>query len=262
MPDADAIVIEPTSISRPGGHRGWVRTCHWAIAVSFLILAVSGVIILAVHPRLYWGEVGNDLVPALLEFPLSNNNRPDDYASLIQFTEVPGTPVTATRDYEHEAFFNENGWARSLHFLAAWILAITGLCFAIVGMMSGHVLRDLLPRFRDLSPSALWHDLRSHLRPAVEPRAVGGPPYGLLQKISYSGVLFVALPLMLVTGLTMSPAVTAALPFLLDLFGGYQSARTIHFFCFAALTLFLVAHVAMVIATGFRRQLRAMILGN
>ncbi|MGH8166150.1 MAG: cytochrome b/b6 domain-containing protein [Woeseiaceae bacterium] len=88
------------------------------------------------------------------------------------------------------------------------------------------------------------------------------PPYGLLQKLTYSGVVFVALPLMVITGLTMAPAVTAAHPWLLDLFGGYQSARTVHFFGFALLVLFVIIHLSMVVVTGFRRQLRAMLLGR
>jgi thiosulfate reductase cytochrome b subunit len=90
----------------------------------------------------------------------------------------------------------------------------------------------------------------------------GGPPYGLAQRMAYAGVVFGLLPLMVVTGLTMSPAVTSAYPVLLDLFGGYQSARTLHFFGFAALILFLAIHFIMVIVTGFRRQMRAMILGK
>jgi thiosulfate reductase cytochrome b subunit len=94
------------------------------------------------------------------------------------------------------------------------------------------------------------------------PRARGGPPYGPLQKLSYAVVVFIALPLTVLTGLTMSPAVTAAYPGLLDLFGGSQSARTIHFVLFAVLVLFLIVHVAMVALTGFKRQMRAMTIGG
>jgi len=243
------------------GHRWWVRACHWIIAAGVLVLAFTGIMILAVHPRLYWGEVGNDLAPALIELPLSGNSRPMDYGKATLFGDVPGAPITATRDYEHDYFFNNNGWGRSLHFLAAWFLVVTGLLYVLAGLVTGHARRELLPRIRELSPASLWRDVVAHLRPNAAPASVG-PPYGLLQKLSYSVVVFVALPLMLVTGLTMAPAVTAAYPSLLDLFGGYQSARTIHFFCFAFLFLFLLAHLAMVIATGFRRQLRAMTLGK
>lgn len=130
-----------------------------------------------------------------------------------------------------------------------------------MGIVTGHIWRKLLPRARDLVPRALWQDLTSHLHLKFG-SAGGGPPYGLLQRCAYASVFLIALPLMVVTGLTMSPAVTAAYPILLDLFGGYQSARTLHFFGFAALVLFLIVHVAMVVLTGFRRQLRAMILGD
>jgi thiosulfate reductase cytochrome b subunit len=239
-------------------HPRWVRICHWIAAASFLTLALRGFLILMVHPRLYLGHSGNDLTPALLSLPISNNHRPDELHSRVVFSEVPGAPVTAERNYE---IFNQNGWARSLHFLVAWILVGVGALYVALGVVGGHIGRDLLPRARELAPRALLQDLKSHLRPGVG--AIGaGPPYGLLQKLSYTGVMLVVLPLMVATGLTMSPAVAAAYPLLLDAFGGYQTARTIHFFGFAVLILFLLVHVAMVIATGFGRQLRAMTWGN
>jgi thiosulfate reductase cytochrome b subunit len=240
------------------GHRRWVRVCHWLAAAAFLTLAVSGFLILLVHPRLYLGHAGNDLTPALLSLPISNNHRPDELHSRVVFTEVPGAPVTAERNY---SIFNQTGWARSLHFLTAWILVAVGATYVAVGFASGHIRTTLMPRVRELAPRALLQDLKSHLR-----RATGaidtGPPYGLLQKLAYSLVMLVILPLMVATGLTMAPVVTASYPFLLDLFGGYQTARTIHFFGFASLVLFLLIHLAMVIATGFGRQLRAMTLGS
>jgi thiosulfate reductase cytochrome b subunit len=107
----------------------------------------------------------------------------------------------------------------------------------------------------------VWHDVISHLRLQVPP-ARSESPYGVLQKCAYLTVVFVAAPLMAFTGLAMSPAVTAAMPFLLTVFGGYQSARTLHFFSFAALLLFVAVHVAMVILSGFRQQIRAMTVGD
>jgi thiosulfate reductase cytochrome b subunit len=246
------------SITPSRGHSRWVRTCHWIAAASFMALAVSGFFILMVHPRLYLGHVGNDLTPALLTLPISNNYRPDDLQSRVVFTELPGAPVSAERNF---AIFNQNGWARSLHFLAAWILVGTGAVYFLLGVFSGHVRRDLLPRSRELSPRSLLQDLRNHFPPRVAPAGIG-LPYGLLQKLSYAAVMFVVLPLMVATGLTMSPAIAAAYPMLLDVFGGHQTARTIHFFGFTVLLLFLIVHVAMVIASGFGRQLRAMTWGS
>jgi len=254
---ASAAVPKAASAAREG-HRAWVRVCHWTVAVSFLVLCFSGIYIFAVHPRLYWGEVGNSLTPALLEIPITANHRPEGWERTATFPLRDGEVFTASRTYE---IFNQNGWARSLHFLAAWFLVITGLVYLITGIVSGHARRNLAPRAHDLSFSRLWQDAREHLRVKLAPSG-GGPPYGLLQRLSYSAVVFVFLPLMVLTGMTMSPAITAAFPLLLDLFGGYQSARTIHFFCFAALFAFLIVHVAMVLMTGAGRQLRGMILGR
>ena len=240
------------------GHARWVRASHWVLAASVLTLAFSGFEILMVHPRLYWGKAGNDLTPALFELPISRNYHHGGWAPPVTF--VPGAHpiVSAARTYD---IFNQNSWGRSLHFLAAWFLVLSGLIYLLVGLASGHLWRDLLPRWRELTPRLLWRDVVTHLRLPLPP-AAGGPPYGLLQKLSYAFVILIALPLMLLSGLAMAPAVTAAYPGLLDLFGGSQSARTIHFFAFAALVLFLIVHVVMVALTGFRRQLRAMTLGT
>jgi len=232
------------------------------LAASVLTLADSGFIILMSHPRLYWGAVGNDLTPALFELPISRNYHHGGWTEPLMFFRGTGTGATAivsrARTYD---IFNQNGWARSLHFLAAWFLIVAALIYLAAGLIGGHLRRHLIPRPRELSPRSLWRDILAHVHLPM-PRSSGGPPYGPLQKLAYFGVVFLTLPLIVVTGLTMAPAVTAAYPGLLDLFGGSQSARTIHFFAFAALVLFLVVHVAMVLLTGFRRQLRAMILGD
>jgi thiosulfate reductase cytochrome b subunit len=240
------------------GHARWVRISHWILAASVITLAVTGFVILMAHPRLYWGAVGNDLTPALFELPISRNYMHGGWAAPMTFFPETNPVVSEARTYD---IFNENGWARSLHFLAAWCLVVTALIYLAAGLVGGHLRRHLIPRARELSPRLLWRDIVTHLRLPM-PRAPGGPPYGLLQKLVYFVVVFLALPLIVVTGLTMSPAVTAAYPVLLDVFGGSQSARTIHFFAFAALLLFLVVHVAMVVLTGFKRQMRAMILGD
>ena len=240
------------------GHRRWVRISHWLIAFSIITLGISGVFILAVHPRLYWGEVGNDLLPAILEIPISANHQPDGWQRTLDFTEVSQTAFSANRLYP---IFNQNGWARSLHFLAAWFFLLAGLIYALAGFVSGHAKRSLLPKRGDFSLAGLKKDVLDHIKPRIG--AIGvGPPYGIVQRISYGIVIYIVMPLMVVTGLAMAPAITAALPILLDIFGGFQSARTVHFFSFAALLSFFVVHVTMVFITGFRKQMRAMILGN
>jgi thiosulfate reductase cytochrome b subunit len=250
-------VPEPASAAKEG-HRAWVRTCHWVGVLSFLALVYSGIFIFAVHPRLYWGEVGNSLTPALLEIPITANHRPDGWQRTATFPLGDGDIFTATRTY---SIFNQNGWARSLHFLAAWLLVAAGLVYFVTGIVTGHARKNLLPPFRDLKTGAPLEEARKYLKGDFGVSG-GGAPYGSLQRLSYSIVIFFLFPLMIMTGMTMSPAMTATFPFLLDVFGGFQSARTIHFFTFAALVLFLFGHVAMVFLTGAGRQLRAMMLGR
>jgi len=239
-------------------HAGWVRCTHWIAAVGVVVLAFSGVVILMSHPRLYWGEVGNELTPALIELPISRNHRHGGWEASVPFFEGAASPVSASRTYE---IFNQNGWARSLHFLAAWFLTATGVVYVSLGLLTGHLRRHLVPLSGEFTPRSAWQDVVSHLRLRIPP-ATGGPQYGLLQKCTYLGVVFVVAPVAIVTGLAMSPAVTAAYPLLSGLFGGFQSARTVHFFAFVVLVGFAVAHVAMIVASGFRRHMRAMTLGR
>ena len=239
-------------------HEAWVRISHWIAAVTILTLAFSGVTILMAHPRLYWGNAGNDLTPALFELKISRNYKHGGWIGTTPFFAGADSPVSAVRTYD---IFNQNGWARSLHFLAAWGFVIPGVLYLLNGLAGGHFRSRVLPRRSELAVRPLWADLREHLRLRV-PTAAGGPQYGVLQKMAYSLVIFVAAPLMVLTGLTMAPAVTAAVPVLLRAFGGYQSARTIHFFTFVVLGLFTLGHVVMVVRSGFRRQMRGMTLGR
>ena len=246
------------SVDDQSGHAAWVRVIHWVATVSVLTLALTGVVILMAHPRLYWGEVGNDLTPALLELPISRNHQHGGWEEPQPFFADVSGPVSASRTF---AIFNQNGWGRSLHFLGAWGLVIPGAAYLMLGIFGGHFRAHVWPGAPELAPGVVWRDVVDHLRWHI-PSASRGPRYGVLQKSAYTAVLFIVVPLILVTGLAMSPAVTAALPVLLDIFGGYQSARTIHFFMFVALLLFVFVHIVMVIASGFRRQITAMTWGE
>ena len=259
----------PTPPRRPA-HALWVRLCHWLLAASVLALSVSGFVVLMAHPRLYWGEAGNDLTPALLELPVSRNYRHGGWEQTVVFSDARAAAdgsahgdgssraiVSASRTYE---IFNQNGWARSLHFLAAWALVATGVAYLLAGVVTGHVARDLLPRAHDLAAATLWRDLVARLRGSNAVHL--GPPYGALQRCAYFGVAFLALPLLTVTGLAMSPAVTAAYPAFASVWGGSQSARTIHFLAFALVAAFAVGHVLMAARGGFGRHLRALTIGT
>src|SRR5580765_2948178 len=219
-------------------HAVWVRISHWIVTAGVLTLGYTGFVILMAHPRLYWGDAGNDLTPALIELPISRNYQHGGWdLKTPMFQDRVGGPVSADRTFD---IFNKNGWGRSLHFLAAWFVVLSGGVYFLIGLLRGH--------------------FRAHIWPLRA--STPGPDYSLPQKCVYSLVVFVAAPMITLTGLTMSPAVTAAFPLLLSAVGGYQSARTIHFFAFVALALFLIVHVVMVVRSGFRRQLQAMTVGE
>ncbi len=231
-------------------HPLWVRITHWIGTISFLLLIVTGVEILMVHPRLYWG---NDLTKPLFELPVGRNYHHGGWQAVQPFFNYPGSPVSSSRTYD---IFNQNGWGRSLHFLNGWILVITGIVYLLAAIFTGHIRQNLLPKARELTSKNFFREFANHLRMQIA--FVKGPQYGLLQKISYSTVLFFLVPVIVLTGLTMSPAIAAAYPLLLTIFFGAQSARTIHFFAAVLLLLFLVVHVVMIAISGFKRHMRAM----
>ena len=223
-------------------HAALVRVTHWLTTVCFLALLVSGLEIVVSHPRFYWGETGNVLTPTLFSLP------------------IPASRATVPTGYGF-VLPDQNGWSRSLHFQSAWILIFTGLLYVLFGLVTRHFGRNLLPARADLSPRALWKSLVDHL-PFKRQDPADDWSYNVLQRIAYVVVIFVAFPLMIWTGLAMSPAVTSAFPFTVTVFGGQQSARTLHFFATVFLVLFLLVHVVEVWRAGFRSRMRPMLTGR
>jgi thiosulfate reductase cytochrome b subunit len=221
-------------------HAAFVRVTHWITAVAFLALLVTGAEIVLSHPRFYWGETGNSGVQPLfsLHLPSSRDTVPTGYSYVL---------------------LDQNGWSRYLHFEAAWVAVLTALVYFIAGVWSGHFRRNLLPERADWSWRALWAALAKNFRHANRD---DGTSYNLLQRIAYLGVIFVLFPLVIWTGLALSPAFDSAFPWAVNVLGGRQSARTLHFFDSIFLFLFLLVHVAMVILSGFRSRMRAMITGR
>lgn len=209
-------------------HPLWVRLTHWINTGAFLALAVSGFAILLALPRLFWGETGANDAPAWIVLPLPVN-------------------------------LEQTGWGRNLHFLAAWIFVLNGALYGLLALASGHLLRRLAPDRDQLRPRHIAADIRAHLHlkgPGAASR------YNVLQKLAYLGVILVLAPVMLLSGLTMSPGVTAAYPELFTLFGGRQSARTIHFLAAALLVGFLLVHIWQVLANGPFALMRGMVTGH
>ena len=235
---ADAVA---TSKSTPR-HAAMVRITHWVTALCFLALLVSGVEILLSHPRFYWGETGNVLDEPLFRLPLPASRRyiPTGYGYVLP---------------------DQNGWSRSLHFQAAWAVVFAALLYGVFGAVTGHFRKNLIPEHGTLSGRALFAVVGNHVRfrpPGPEERW----SYNVLQRITYLLIIFVLFPLMIWTGLAMSPAIASIFPRAVTLLGGQQSARTIHFFATVLLVLFVVVHVAMIWKAGFRSRVRAMVTGK
>jgi thiosulfate reductase cytochrome b subunit len=153
---------------------------------------------------------------------------------------------------------DQNGWSRYLHFQAAWVTVLVGLVYGVSSFWNGHFRRDLVPVRGERTVRAVRGVIAKYVR--REP--VDGRSYNVVQRIAYLSVVFVLFPLVIWTGLAMSPAFTSAVPWAASALGGRQSARTIHFFVSGALLLFVVVHVAMVIVSGFRSRMRAMVTGG
>jgi thiosulfate reductase cytochrome b subunit len=223
-------------------HSALVRITHWITTLCFFALLVTGVEIVISHPRFYWGETGNVLTPTLFKIPIPSSRAlvPTGYGYVLP---------------------DQNGWSRYLHFQAAWLLVFTGLLYAIHIFFAGHLRKNLLPGKGDLSWRALATAIVKPLR-FQRPTAAEAWSYNGLQRLTYLFVIFVLFPLVIWTGLAMSPAFVSAVPAAVNLLGGQQSARTLHFFVSVALVLFLLVHVLMVLLAGFWSRTRAMVTGR
>ena len=218
----------------PRRHALSTRIWHWVNLVCLVVLFMSGLNISNAHPRLYWGDWGFIPEQAWLEVP-----------------RFPGW-ATIPSHYSLAA-------ARDWHVVFVWIFALSLLGFMVAALVNRHFRRDLVTSRRDWRPAAIRADIRAHLKLNFDH---GAGKYNFLQKLSYGVVIFIMLPLMIFTGMVMSPGMEAAWPWLTELFGGRQSARSIHFLTAFALLGFLLLHVALVLLSGPVRQMRDMISGG
>lgn len=250
-------------------HQLPTRIWHWVNAVTLLILLMSGLMIFNAHPRLYWGEYGANFDRAWLVIGSTADSgylRVGDWR--VDTTGVLGRWTNAEGVEKTWAF---PGWAtiptsysladgRRWHLLFAWVMAIGLTLYMLWTLLRGHLGRDLHVRRAEWSSRHIWHDIKAHARLRF-PTGEAAARYGILQKLSYIGVIFILLPLMIATGLTMSPGINAGAPWLLDVFGGRQSARSIHFIAAWALVAFFIVHIAMVLLAGPVNEVRSMVTG-
>ena len=253
-------------------HALYVRICHWINVVAVTLLLASGLQIFNAHPSLYWGKSSYTGAPALL--------------TMRSATARDGTRMGVTtvlgRDFETTGVLGlsvDNGvqtargfpswmtvpgprWlamGRRWHFFLAWVFVVNGLVYLALAIRSRHVSRELVPDRGDWR--TLGRSIVDHLR-FKHPRGEAAKRYNVLQKLAYLAVIFVLLPMVVLMGLAMSPAMNAFWPGWVDLFGGRQSARTLHFVAAWLLVLFALVHVFQVIVSGFWNNLRSMITGR
>jgi thiosulfate reductase cytochrome b subunit len=256
-------------------HSAVVRVTHWINALCLALLLMSGLRIFNYHPSLYWGNYGYRGVPSFISIGAVEDSEKDELTGITRIagwsfvtTGVLGVSADPDGDPAAMAFPN---WitlpggpglalARDWHFALAWVFAVNGAVYLLFGLMSGHFRRDLAPTAGELRPRHFLAEVWDHIRLRT-PRGEAARRYNVLQKLAYIAVIFILL-VMVLTGLTMSPAVTAAVPVLFDIFGGRQSARTIHFLAANLLVLFVLVHVVQVLISGAFNGMRSMITGR
>lgn len=249
-----------------------VRIMHWSNAVLLTILLMSGLNIFNAHPALYWGKSSYRGVPPVLEIRGQEKNEGKisgvtrilghdfDTTGFLGASRDPAGELTV-RGFPSWLTIPGGQWlsmARRWHFFFAWLLVVNGITFVTYSIVSRHLQRDLIARRQDLR--SIGRSVVDHLR-FRHPTGEASKHYNVLQKFTYLGVIFFLLPLMILMGLGMSPALDALYSGWVDLFFGRQFIRTIHFVVAWALVLFVIVHVFEVIVTGFWNNLRSMITG-
>lgn len=274
MPDAEpAVSAAHSSGSMYYRHRLPVRIMHWINVLSLTILFMSGLGIFNAHPSLNWGKSSYTGRPAILEI----TSRPEPgmperkgilrvFGHEFDTTGLLGVSTQADGRLNQQAF---PSWitipseyslaaARTWHFFFAWLFVINGLLYVLYAVASGHLKRDLAPDAEELR--GIGTSIREHVR-FKHPEGEAAKRYNVLQKLAYLIVIFLLLPLIILMGMAMSPMLDTVLTGWVDLFGGRQSARTIHFIVAWLLAAFVLIHVFEVIISGVWNQLRSMITG-
>jgi thiosulfate reductase cytochrome b subunit len=250
-------------------HPAFVRVTHWINVVALTGLLMSGLQIFNAHPALYWGKDSHFDSPILSVRTDAQGTRgiTSIFGHAFDTTGWLGLSVGPSGQNDDRGFpswitlpgIHDLATGRRWHFFFAWIFVLNGLAYLLLGFLRGHFRLDLLPSGQQLY--GIGHSIREHLLLRF-PKGDEARHYNVLQKLAYLSVIFVLLPLIVLGGWAMSPGLNAAVPQLVDLLGGRQSARTIHFVVAFALVLFVIVHVAMVLLSGVWNNVRSMITGR
>lgn len=249
------------------------RLTHWLNAFCICILLMSGLQIFNAHSELYWGRSGQYGDPAIFAIDAVGQGVDMKGQVSIAGMHIPTTGVLGVSDVDGQPIGRAfPTWAtmpsaqdiaagRHWHFFFAWLFVINGAIYVVTSTFRRHFSRDLAPTRAELSPRHLWREIVDHARLRFA-KGEEARHYNALQKLTYLVVIFILLPLMVLTGLSMSPGIDAAFPHLPAIFGGRQSARTIHFITASLIVLFVVVHLAMVVLSGTWNNIRSMITGR
>ena len=252
-------------------HSGTVRATHWVNALVLLVLLMSGLQIFNAHPALYLGAKSTFDDPIMAMGAVQDGDRFKGVTTLFghafNTTGVFGLSGDASSGDEDRGVswsltlpgHRDLAMGRRWHFFFAWLFLFNGLAYLLWSLGSGHLRRDLAPTATELKH--IGASIAEHARLKF-PKGEAAKRYNVLQKLTYLFVALILLPLMLLTGLAMSPGMDAGFPVLLDIFGGRQSARTIHFISASFIVLFVVVHLVMVLISGVWNNLRSMITGR
>jgi thiosulfate reductase cytochrome b subunit len=251
-------------------HTFLVRLTHWLNAMAIFIMIGSGLNIFNAHPHLYWGQKGSELDRPFLSIGAVRSAHGLRGVTVIGPVRLDTTGLLGiSKDEGQQIFKAWPSWltlpgnqdlanARHWHLLFAWVLAANGLAYLAWSLISRHLQRDLWPTPADLR--SIPRSVLDHLR-LRHPTGEAAKRYNVLQRLAYLGLITLVV-LMVATGLTMSPGIDAFAPWLLTLFDGRQSARSIHFFCAAGIVLFIVVHLVEVVLAGPLNEVRSMITGR
>ena len=254
-------------------HKLAVRVMHWINVLSATILLMSGLQIFNAHPMLYWGKssyTGNPPILALTAKEDEGGNVTGItriFGHEFETTGVLGASANAEGEIVARGFpswmtIPDSAWlsmARMWHFFFAWVFVINGLAYVAYSIATRHLARDLAPTRRDWR--SIGQSIKDHIR-FRHPSGEAAKEYNILQKLAYLSIIFGVLPLLILMGLGMSPWANSVVPSWVDLFGGRQSARTLHFIAAWILVGFVLIHVFEVIITGLWNNLRSMITGR
>lgn len=243
-----------------------VRISHWLNAVCLFVLIMSGLQIFNAHPALYWGDRSDRDKPLLSIRPMRADNGEIRGVTTVLGHRFDTTGVLGYSDGRGRAF---PAWAtlpgpqwlamgRRWHLFFAWLFVLNGLLFAAYSVVTRHFRLDLLPTTRDVG--SIGRVVKDHLV-LRHPKGDAAKHYNVLQKIAYLVVIFGLAPVIVLTGLAMSPTIDAAVPWLVTGLGGRQAARTLHFVACFAFVAFIVIHVTQVVITGFMNNIRSMTTG-